>query len=245
MSTKNEIDPLKNEDNQPVYRQVAYALEDMILNDLEMGDYLPSENELSIRFGVNRHTVRRAVDDLVSAGFVARHQGKRSQVINNQIQYPLKAGRFTASLDKLRLQSKSQLLKTTIVASTPKISDYLGLDTGSPVIVIDTLRFVDDQPISSITHFLNPHFVEGIEKTYHGGSLHHCIEENYALRLQRTTALISAVMPTHQDAIDLKVSLTQPLLRIKSFNAVAGDNKKIVEVSISKNRSDRFQIKVD
>jgi len=48
----------RHDDNQPVYRQVAYALEDIILNDLEMGDFLPSENELSLRFGVNRHTVR-------------------------------------------------------------------------------------------------------------------------------------------------------------------------------------------
>ncbi|MGH1440412.1 MAG: phosphonate metabolism transcriptional regulator PhnF [Cellvibrionaceae bacterium] len=229
---------------RPIYRQVACALETMISKEFEVGDYLPSENELSLHFNVNRHTVRRAVDDLVAAGFILRQQGKRSLIINDQIEYSLNSGRFTASLDKLRRNTSSQLIKSDLVPSNPKIANYLGIKEGAAVIVIETLRFVDSQPISLITHFLNSQYVPNIQGIYEGGSLHQCIEDHYQLKLKRTSALISAVMPTKEDAFQLKSSLTQPLLKIKSFNAIESDVEKIVEVSISRNRSDRFQIKV-
>ena len=53
--------------SQPIYRQVASVLENMIFKNHKTGDYLPSENELALYFKVNRHTVRRALDDLVTA----------------------------------------------------------------------------------------------------------------------------------------------------------------------------------
>jgi GntR family phosphonate transport system transcriptional regulator len=228
----------------PIYRQLACTLEDMITKDFKVGDYLPSENELSLQFGVNRHTVRRAIDDLVTAGFILRQQGKGSLIINNQIEYPLSSGRFTASLDKLRRHSTSELLKSDRVTSTSKVADYLGISEGNEIIVIETLRFVDNQPISLITHFLNPEYVPDIDNLYLGGSLHQCIQDNYQIKLNRISALISAVMPDRGDAFQLKSSLSQPLLKIKSFNAIENEDEKIVEVSISRNRSDRFQIKI-
>jgi len=79
-----------------------------------------------------------------------------------------------------------------VVASTPKVSDYLKIKTGSPVIVLDTLRFVHDQPMSSITHFLNPAYVQDIEQHYCGGSLHDYLETHYGLHLKRISAVISA-----------------------------------------------------
>lgn len=237
--------PSENTDkSMPVYRQVACALEDMLSNDYAIGEYLPSENELALRFNVNRHTVRRAIDNLVAAGFVLRQQGKGSLIINNQIEYPIESGRFTASLDMLRRKSTSQVLSSSLVGAAPKIADYLSIDNGEPVSVIETLRFVDNQPMSLITHFLNPQYVPDIHEHYSGGSLHQYIEDQYRLRLKRSNALISAVMPDRQEALYLKSSLTQPLLKIKSFNGVAADITKVVEVSISRSRSDRFQVKI-
>lgn len=230
--------------SQPIYRQVACVLEDMIFKNHKTGEYLPSENELAFYFKVNRHTVRRAIDDLVAAGYVLRQKGKGSLIINDQVEYALNTGRFTASLDKLKRHTNSEAIKSDVVPSTFKMAEYLGIKQADPVIVIETLRFVDEQPISLITHFLNPQLVPEIEKSYKSGSLHQHIEDNYALKLKRVSALISAVMPLVEDAFHLKIALTQPLLKIKSFNATETNMNSIVEVSISRNRSDKFQINV-
>lgn len=45
---------------QPLYDQLVDVLTDKIENELELGDMLPSERELTIRYGVSRTTVRLA-----------------------------------------------------------------------------------------------------------------------------------------------------------------------------------------
>jgi GntR family phosphonate transport system transcriptional regulator len=229
---------------QPIYRQVASVLEDTIFKNYKTGDYLPSENELALYFKVNRHTVRRALDDLVTAGYVLRQKGKGTLIINDQIEYAFNTGRFTASLDKSRRQSTSVVIRSDVVPASLKMATYLDIKEAAPVVVIETLRFVDKKPISLITHFLNPELVPDIHNSYSGGSLHQHIEDNYRLKLKRVSALISAVMPIVEDAFHLKIALTQPLLKIKSFNALELNVKSVVEVSISRNRSDKFQISV-
>ncbi|MEO0444222.1 MAG: phosphonate metabolism transcriptional regulator PhnF [Pseudomonadota bacterium] len=228
----------------PIYQQVSEALKKSITSEYALGDYLPSEHDLSSQFGVNRHTIRRAIEELISAGLVLRKQGKGSLVINNQIHYSLKQGRFTATLDKLGRHSRSELLNSSIINADAKVSAYLGLRKGHKVIVMETLRFVDDQPISIITHYLNPVHTPQAQERYKGGSLHAFIESTYGLTLVRQSALIAAVMPSSSDAFSLKCTLNQALLRIKSFNTKKDNPAHIVEVSISRNRADKFQIEV-
>jgi len=59
-----------------VYKQIREILQEEIRNRFTVGDMLPSEHELSDRFAVNRHTLRRAVDELVAAGLLERRHGK-------------------------------------------------------------------------------------------------------------------------------------------------------------------------
>ncbi|MGS2716620.1 GntR family transcriptional regulator [Eionea flava] len=245
---KEIVGVVRSDSDQPIYKQLVCLLEAMIAESYPAGCYLPSENELAMHFGVNRHTVRRAIDDLVTAGFVLRQQGKGCLVINQHIHYALSKGRFTRTVDQLGHSTKTDIIKCESVKCHQKIAKSLGINTsdthGNRVYLIQTLRWVDGEPMTLISHFLNPHYVPDIEHCYKGGSLHDCIEKNYQLFLRRTNAFISAVMPSNDDALFLKCALNQPLLRVKSFNSMTSSPEKIVEVSISLNRSDRFQITV-
>ncbi len=65
----------------PRYRQVYEILRRHIAEGLySAGDLLPSECKLSTMHRVARPTVRRALDQLVSDGFILKHQGKGSIV---------------------------------------------------------------------------------------------------------------------------------------------------------------------
>ena len=67
--------------NLPQYKQVYEALRREISSgEFSAGDLLPSEHELCARFSVARPTVRKALDQLVSDGFIFKHQGKGSIV---------------------------------------------------------------------------------------------------------------------------------------------------------------------
>lgn len=51
-----------------------------LLSDLNVGDRLPSERELSESWNVARMTVRRALDDFILEGAVERRQGSGTYV---------------------------------------------------------------------------------------------------------------------------------------------------------------------
>jgi GntR family transcriptional repressor for pyruvate dehydrogenase complex len=67
-------------DTAPAYRQVADAVEQMIVSGrLSPGDWLPIEADLATQFGVNRSTVREGLRALEHGGLVKR-DGKRLRV---------------------------------------------------------------------------------------------------------------------------------------------------------------------
>ncbi len=50
------------------YQEIAARLEQELRHHYRCGDYLPAEQQLATRFDVNRHTLRRAIDQLVERG---------------------------------------------------------------------------------------------------------------------------------------------------------------------------------
>ena len=46
----------------------------------KQGDFLPSENELCLKYSITRTTVRKALDELQKDGFIERLRGKGSIV---------------------------------------------------------------------------------------------------------------------------------------------------------------------
>ena len=51
------------------YQEIAARLEQELRQHYRCGDYLPAEQQLAARYEVNRHTLRRAIDQLVERGW--------------------------------------------------------------------------------------------------------------------------------------------------------------------------------
>lgn len=78
------------------YQEIAARLEQELRHHYRCGDYLPAEQQLATRFDVNRHTLRRAIDQLVERGWVQRRQGVGVLVLMRPIDYRLTPGRASA-----------------------------------------------------------------------------------------------------------------------------------------------------
>lgn len=61
---------------QPLYGQLVDLLCQKIDNEMEPGDMLPSERDLSETYGLSRTTVRLAMRELEDMGLVTRRHGK-------------------------------------------------------------------------------------------------------------------------------------------------------------------------
>jgi GntR family phosphonate transport system transcriptional regulator len=197
---------------------------------------MPSEMELASRFKINRHTLRRAIDELVTDGFVGKIHGKGTFVIRSVIDYEIKSTtRFTENLASQGRQTQSEVLRKIALPASSGVASRLGLVDTEPVALIETLRFVDDLPYSKFYHVL---------KKYESGSLHRFIGEHYKITLKRTLSLISAVIAHKDDAELLNTSRECPLLRVKSLN-VDASTEEPVEYVVTRFRGDATQLSVE
>ncbi len=64
------------DDNQPIFQQIARILMDEIVKGhLEEEERVPSENELSRFYNINRATVRNGLQFLLDAGLIYKQRG--------------------------------------------------------------------------------------------------------------------------------------------------------------------------
>ena len=113
------------------------------------GDKLPTEATLSARFGVNRHTVRRALQSMSEAGLVHSRRGSGVFVAQTPTDYPIgRRTRFHANLTAAgRLPGKRLLSNVTRKASA-KEAEALALDIGAAVHVCEGMSQLDGQPVA-------------------------------------------------------------------------------------------------
>lgn len=113
------------------YQEIAAKLEQELRQHYRCGDYLPAEQQLAARFEVNRHTLRRAIDQLVEKGWVQRRQGVGVLVLMRPFDYPLNAqARFSQNLLDQGSHPTSEKLLSVLRPASGHVADALGITEG-------------------------------------------------------------------------------------------------------------------
>ncbi|WP_110654399.1 phosphonate metabolism transcriptional regulator PhnF [Salinicola halimionae] len=229
----------------PRYRELAETLVREVRADYSPGDLLPTEAQLAKRFGVNRHTVRRSLDELVAAGMVTRHQGRGTQVVDRRLDYAVSAGsKVTQNLAGLGLPSNSCCLEQGLERPPELIAQRFGLREESACLLrVDTVRYVDDAPLMRLRHWFDPGRVPGWLDRYRGGSTRALLDQHYGLRLHRRRVRIDAGAADREDSRWLQCPLHAPLLLMTSDNT--DTEGALVEISIGRARADRLSYHID
>lgn len=224
------------------FRQIAMELERDIASTGRTGMALPSEAELAARFGVNRHTLRRAVDELVNAGLVERRHGRGVFILRDPIAYPIgSTTRFTSTLACLGHSADSRLVRKQLIPAQGGVARRLGLQAGEMVVWFETVRLADAVPLVLISHFLPAARFPGLLQCYDGGSLHALLLERFDTQLARHESLVTAALPLGDDAELLAMPRNRPVLRVKTVNRVTADGTP-GEYALSRFRADRVQL---
>lgn len=231
---------LSRQPSEPLYLELAGVLR-RELRDYRSGDFLPSEMQLARRFSVNRHTLRRAIDELVHEGRLLRRQGKGTQVLQRPLVYPLRAdSAYSDALAGLGVSAEARLLGRRLLSASRDEARYLQLPDGAPLLEISTLRLLDGEPVSLIRH----RYCESrsaLLEAYQGGSLRHYLGER-DLPLARSFSLIGARLPERDEAALLQMPARMPLLSVLTLSCDPAGRP--VELALSASRSDRFQYQV-
>ena len=68
---------MTNENGKTKYYVLMEELKQSILSgEIKPGEKLPSENELSARYQISRHTVRKALSILINEGYIEAEHGR-------------------------------------------------------------------------------------------------------------------------------------------------------------------------
>ena len=225
---------------EPKYRELADTLRNE-LNRYIAGEFLPAETQLAGRFDVNRHTVRRAIDELVREGSLLRRQGKGTQVLGRPLVYPVAAeSAYSQSLSALGHGVEAVLLQRRQCVATREEAEHLGLEENAPLIELQTLRRLDGQPVSLIRHRYCASRA-GLVADYKSGSVRQYLASR-DLPLTRTFSLIGARLPSREEASVLLMPRHLPALTVLTLSRDA--DGRPVEIAHSTSRSDRFQYQV-
>ena len=236
---------LQRNGGEAIYSQIAKLLKEEIASFLTPGECIPSENDLADRFGVNRHTIRRAVEDLIAAGLLERRRGRGTFVLDGPSNYSLGSDtRFTETFESLGKTASSRALRKLVITARGGVSARLKLSENDQVIWIESLRLADDRPICVISHFLPRQSFPDLLGEYHGGSLHEHLVGRYGRKLRRIESLISAALPQGDDASLLGMPQNQPVLRVKSVNVGERDGTPL-EYALTRFRADRIQLRIN
>ncbi|MFK7751306.1 MAG: phosphonate metabolism transcriptional regulator PhnF [Sedimentitalea sp.] len=184
------------------------------------GDKLPTEAALATRFGVNRHTVRRALADLSAHSLVVARRGSGVFVAQTPTDYPIgRRVRFHKNLTAAgRVPTKSfQVLEQR--KSNPREAEALGLKPETKVLVCEGLSFADDQPIALFRSvFPAPRFSGLLDDLAQTQSVTAALARHGVDDYTRTSTRLTAKQATATQALHLRIAEGAPILRSVGIN---------------------------
>lgn len=135
----------------PLFTLIAETLR----NEITTGQYppgakLPTEAALAERFGVNRHTVRHALQALADAGLVYARRGSGVFVRARPMDYPL--GRRVRFIQNISASGKTPSRRISRVETLPASAEdiaALALTEGEAVHVVEGVSLADGQPVAA------------------------------------------------------------------------------------------------
>lgn len=134
----------------PLWKSIAETLRTEIARGhYGPGDKLPTEAGLAARFGVNRHTVRRALADLAASGLVHARRGAGVFIASKPVDYPLgRRVRFHQTLAAAGQMATREILRLETRRADARECAELALPAGAQVHVYEGVSLADRAPVA-------------------------------------------------------------------------------------------------
>ncbi|PWS36314.1 phosphonate metabolism transcriptional regulator PhnF [Falsiroseomonas bella] len=229
-----------------LWRQIQHTLEAEIADGRHKpGARLPTEAELSARFAVNRHTVRRAMEELQGRGLVRIEQGRGSFVAEDVVDYRL--GPRTRFSENIRAQNREpagRILRIAEVPAEAGLAEALGIRRGRAVVLVERLALADGRPVVIGTHhFPAARFPQLPELLAQNPSITAALAACGVPDYRRRVTRITARLPTPEEADLLQQSRSRPVLVTEAVNTDPAG--AVVDVTQSRYAAGRVQLVVE
>lgn len=231
----------------PYYVQVRDALQMHIERGAwQPGDQLPGEPDLCLMFNVSRPVIRQALQELESRGLVRREKGKGTFVAEPKIieSWVQTLTGFYQGMVERGLTPVTKVLRHELTGASATVATRLELAVGDPIVEIERLRYIGDEPImlatTYIPHKLCPALAEADLST---GSLYEFLERECGLVIARGRRTLEAVLASEYDARLFEIEPGAPLVLLNSVSYL--EDGTPVEYYHALHRGDRARFEVE
>lgn len=229
----------------PLYSQIKESLLNGILQgQLHPGEQLPSQRELCEQFGASHMTVRRAIEELVTLGYIKAIPGKGLYVAAAKPEpeiSPLVS--FTEDIERRGMHASSRVLDAYKTTASTILAKTLDIHEDTALIYLRRLRLGDGKPMAIQTcylvHSLCPTL---LEYDLARDSLYRILQCDFHLRLNDCSAMIETALASEEEARLLELPIPSPVLITEQITYT--DNGRPVEFLHAIYRGDRYRFRL-
>ncbi len=220
-----------------------YQLKQIIINLIDDGVYkedetIPTEHELIRKYQLSRTTVRQALNELVTEGYLYKRKGVGTFVSSKKKlddQYDV-INSTIYKLDKVINRNgfvcKTKFMNVGIIEATPDIAKHLSINVGSPVWYLDRIRYAGMKAASFSRSYISKKLLDNFDKEAEKAAQHfyqYLDSKGLKVTIIRETLIPS--LPDNEVRKILEVSAKNPIMLVQDIGYA--DDGTVIEYSIS------------
>lgn len=212
-----------------------------IIEDITSGKYkhdekMPSESQLAIKYGCNRHTIRKVTESLIERGYLSRVHGGPTYVNKLPSNHSLNFSSLLELYGEDAISTK--VMKFKLEVANTEVASRLKIEEGSKVWAIERIRYVNTTPTHMEETYISYALLPDLKEEDCKHSLLNYVENSYDYEVSHAIKNISAIILDLKEAEYLE--LPPNSLAIKIENTGYLTNGRPYEYSINKHRDNNI-----
>ncbi|MFJ7078088.1 GntR family transcriptional regulator [Streptomyces sp. NPDC098781] len=196
----------------PKYYAVKARL-DQLIGELDEGDPLPTERDLSESYEVARETVRQAIRELVLEGKL-RRQGRGTVVAGPKLEQPLSLASYTEGVRRQGRTPGRTLVTLDRFPCPAALAAETGLEPGAPVWHLERVLLADDERVGLESTYVAVARVPRLDVDFDPDSSFYAFLDRQGIGFGDADERIETVLATPREALLIGTPPALPMLLI-------------------------------
>ncbi|MBM6830654.1 GntR family transcriptional regulator [Faecalicoccus acidiformans] len=230
----------------PLYLQVKNDLKRKIEEGFyPRGSLIPPEPQLEKMFHVSRITIRQAISELVTEGYVNKKRGKGTSVTySDKINENASAIRsFTTELEQRGITPGTSHVSIELISASKEIRDLLELAPKEKVYCLVRIRTANKTPVVLFKTYIPGRYDLSLNAADYMGSMYSLFDQRGIGRPVTIKETFSAMSSSKEIARALEILEQEPVL--KRVRLAYDEHNQPIEYTISYYNGARYEYSIE
>jgi GntR family transcriptional regulator len=209
---------------------------DRLLAGLAVGDAVPAERELAVRFGVARETVRQALHELLVEGRIER-RGRGTVVSQPKLVQPLSLQSYTEGAERMGRTPGRILVGWDDIHADTDLAAALDVAPGTQVMHLERILLADGERIGLESTYLSVRRFGRLRQTFDPTTSLYAAIRGSGVLFGAALERVETALPSPREAALLGTTTAMPVLMLNRRTVDAADDP--IEVVRALYRGDR------